>query len=892
MRLAAALAILLAALLAGLYASLPYWLGPAARALAPADYDIELGASSLAPWRLAIDRLVIADRGQGWRLTLRPVVVRWRPATGVTVEISAARLDLRELRLAGGEVSGASNLTSAWLPFDGLRIAALDILPPGGLVDGTVSGRLEVHQQDLHLALTTPWRGASLALDANLTPTSAILALRHSGLLVARARAALGGNAASVPFAAEVDPSWLGRLLDADIGGQARVHGTLRGASDVRIDLEPGSVLELALGSADLSVPLAGTWQFRQGALQAPGLPARLTFPGGSMDARIAHLSVAGTGLRARIEAKSYTLAAAPELAERAAALGAGLGIAASRDSIVLTLDSDSGAAAEVRMEMAPTNGYAIDARVVGGILPRLLGEPIDGSATIRGELRLTEAAQFAADGTSRVRIHAPGVNADMSLAGCWTFAHGQLSAPPITVDLESAATGSLDVEISGAVIDRESAIARFVARGAQGPTATLTARGEVAYDIAGHRLQLAAGSMASGRLGLPDVDAGEITLRLLDPLIWTHTEPMRGRIELVSGPLRVPSLIRRPLGRFDYRAELEIDPHGYTTRLRGSLGVAALRAQADAVIEPGAGTWRITLQSAPGATLGAAPVVTLVTELEPALDSLGGSLALRGTLSGHLDGRPPILDVTLDARDVSFRYAQTRGFAEQLQTRVHGPIDALTLGATEIRAGRWETSTPLRDVHAHIGGFAITEPVADIHASLTTLGGRAVFACPAFDLSTASGRCKAEVRGMELEQIVALEDQAAVKASGKVTGEFELGLEAGVPTAQGELHADGRGFLAYRADPGLRQGADEAGLGLALAALDNFSYSDLGAELRLDESGRLTLKARLTGHNPDVEGGREIRFNLKVDNEGFWQALQITLGIADNFERTLKEQL
>ncbi len=82
------------------------------------------------------------------------------------------------------------------------------------------------------------------------------------------------------------------------------------------------------------------------------------------------------------------------------------------------------------------------------------------------------------------------------------------------------------------------------------------------------------------------------------------------------------------------------------------------------------------------------------------------------------------------------------------------------------------------------------------------------------------------------------------------------------------------------------------SGLGLATAALSNFAYESLTADVNYSKAGDLTLQMQIKGRNPELDEGRPVILNLGVENNvpQMLKSLQAARAVEELLERRLAE--
>jgi hypothetical protein len=75
------------------------------------------------------------------------------------------------------------------------------------------------------------------------------------------------------------------------------------------------------------------------------------------------------------------------------------------------------------------------------------------------------------------------------------------------------------------------------------------------------------------------------------------------------------------------------------------------------------------------------------------------------------------------------------------------------------------------------------------------------------------------------------------------------------------------------------------------LTTLKNFHYDSLDAELNFGGDGMLRMDTALKGHNPDYEDGRDIHFNLTIEEDivALLKSLQLSDRLTDQIENRMR---
>jgi hypothetical protein len=285
------------------------------------------------------------------------------------------------------------------------------------------------------------------------------------------------------------------------------------------------------------------------------------------------------------------------------------------------------------------------------------------------------------------------------------------------------------------------------------------------------------------------------------------------------------------------------------------------------------------------------------------------GAGAADGLLGGLVTGWPGGFDVTAGSidvsadlmwsggsvtgaaraglRDVSAYYQAYRlsGLTSVLQFEGNG--SDWRLPVTPLRADRLDAGVELQDIDSGIGWRG---EVVEVQATtLALLGGRASIEPFDYHLDTGSAAFLVTFDGLDLARLLALQGDQ-VRGSGTLDGGLPVRVEAGQPSISGgQVHADAPGGT-LRVSEALASGAGQPGLDFALRALQNFDYSVLTAEVDYAPEGDLTLAVHLEGHNPAIEKGRPIHYNVTVNQN--LPVLLESLRLQDDVTRRIERRL
>ena len=212
-------------------------------------------------------------------------------------------------------------------------------------------------------------------------------------------------------------------------------------------------------------------------------------------------------------------------------------------------------------------------------------------------------------------------------------------------------------------------------------------------------------------------------------------------------------------------------------------------------------------------------------------------------------------------------------------------------LNAAEIRSGVVASNVVLQGAllpSADISQAKVR--IDDFRSEL--LGGKLLSPAPfTLDMAAVANPFKLQFTGWRLEDLLALQQQEGLKASGILDGELPLsyGTEGGRLT-KGTLRARlPGGIIAYDSGAeGLAAASPE--LGLAMRMLTNFHFHELSCSADFSPEGKLELALSLGGSNPNELDGRATQFNINLE-ENVYPLLE-SLRLTDDFTRNMEKRL
>lgn len=153
-----------------------------------------------------------------------------------------------------------------------------------------------------------------------------------------------------------------------------------------------------------------------------------------------------------------------------------------------------------------------------------------------------------------------------------------------------------------------------------------------------------------------------------------------------------------------------------------------------------------------------------------------------------------------------------------------------------------------------------------EIHMNL--LGGQIQVPAARYDSRKEYNAFGVELYRIQLKELAALEPNAGVKATGILDGVLPVVLTKDGPTVPGgNLFArPPGGVLRYNTATSASLKQTDPTVGLAMQALENFHYTELGSGIQYQADGALNLALRFQGANPDFFDGQSTHLNVNLD--------------------------
>ncbi|MFT6318935.1 MAG: hypothetical protein ACJAWK_000205 [Candidatus Azotimanducaceae bacterium] len=287
-----------------------------------------------------------------------------------------------------------------------------------------------------------------------------------------------------------------------------------------------------------------------------------------------------------------------------------------------------------------------------------------------------------------------------------------------------------------------------------------------------------------------------------------------------------------------------------------------------------------------------------------PPLQTLPRLQEVRGKLTSSTRVFWPQLPQSLDQlkvesryelHNVDFTYNDYQLSGINLQLALDGWPHMVSPTDARLQISQVDVGLPLTDIDAH---FAIDMDMDSGSTMLTgqtlsfdLLGGNASSSQWRFDPVTETGLVQLALHDLSLQQILALE-RDDFDSSGRLTGSVPVHIQDGIINIQqGQLNAIAPGgYIRYRPDEVTREMLLQTGqTKIVLETLSDFQYDSLAVLLSYSPAGNLIANTTLLGRNPAYAAGREIRFNLSVEqNIG---TLLRSLRLSDDVEKKIQDR-
>ena len=277
------------------------------------------------------------------------------------------------------------------------------------------------------------------------------------------------------------------------------------------------------------------------------------------------------------------------------------------------------------------------------------------------------------------------------------------------------------------------------------------------------------------------------------------------------------------------------------------------------------------------------------------------GIVAVEGKASWQQGGMLPLEQATLTLRNVSGAHDEITftGMAGTLDVRERDQFHIIS--RQRLSLAKLDVGAPITDMSLQAEMFLQKggkPKVTVTDLAMNVLGGKMISKRIELDFAREENPFTLQVSGLDVEEVLKLEEKQGLFGSGLIDGELPLILRRdGISMQDGQLVArKPGGKLKYSANQGVLDMAESnAGLKLLVTAMEDFNYKVLEADVGYTPDGLLKLKVRLKGSNPELEGGRPVHLNVDVEDNilELLRSLRLASEISEKIgEQVQKRQL
>ncbi len=224
------------------------------------------------------------------------------------------------------------------------------------------------------------------------------------------------------------------------------------------------------------------------------------------------------------------------------------------------------------------------------------------------------------------------------------------------------------------------------------------------------------------------------------------------------------------------------------------------------------------------------------------------------------------------------------------------------TLSPATVTIGRMNAGIEVADTTFDLNlrlGPGDTLPTFDIENFTAFIFGGQVSSIGMYvDLARPPSLFTVKLDGLQLDQILQLEQQKGLDGSGLLDGVVPITLNPhSLEIHEGRIEARAPGgVIHFEPEEGTAKTLLQANpqMEIVLQSLRNFHYDVLKAEVNYDAKGTLTLATKLEGKNPDIEKGRLVHFNLRIEENipALLKSLRVMKGIEDKIDQLFQGPL
>lgn len=155
--------------------------------------------------------------------------------------------------------------------------------------------------------------------------------------------------------------------------------------------------------------------------------------------------------------------------------------------------------------------------------------------------------------------------------------------------------------------------------------------------------------------------------------------------------------------------------------------------------------------------------------------------------------------------------------------------------------------------------------------------------------------KLSAHVEGLELQELFKVYPAEGLAGTGIMDGELPIHIEGNtVYITDGYLQARQPGVLQFHSDKIKTLAEKNPTMQLLAKALEDFHFNLLHSALSYDQSGKLLLKIRLEGQNPDIEKGRPIHLSINLEENipALLASIQLSGKVSEIIQKRIRERL
>ena len=176
-------------------------------------------------------------------------------------------------------------------------------------------------------------------------------------------------------------------------------------------------------------------------------------------------------------------------------------------------------------------------------------------------------------------------------------------------------------------------------------------------------------------------------------------------------------------------------------------------------------------------------------------------------------------------------------------------------------------------------------------------LGGEVSLSKAIINPSATTHEVTLKVRGLDLSEVLGLEQQETVKGTGTLDGMLPLFISGTeVEIHQGSIHARPPGGtlqLEVSKETASTWATSQPNLDLIVKSLENYHYSKLEVGVDYEKNGILNLRTQLEGKNPNFRKGVPIHFNLNIEENipALMKSLSLVQGLEESIQKMMTEK-